>query len=57
MKIQDLNKKDLHTTAGAMILLVVIAAGNQLTYKQAAIQIEEIIKWRDENERGDSKSS
>tara|TARA_R100001530_G_scaffold106205_1_gene74184 strand:- start:223 stop:393 length:171 start_codon:yes stop_codon:yes gene_type:complete len=34
----------------AMILAVVIQAGKHITYKQAAIQIDELVKWREDGQ-------
>ena len=36
----------------ANLFLVVNEAGKGITYKQAALQIDELVKWRKENEMG-----
>ena len=39
----------------ANLFLVVHEAGKGITYKQAALQIDELVKWRKENVLGNNK--
>jgi len=43
------SKPDNIDEFSANLFLIVHEAGKGITYKQAALQIEELVKWRDKN--------